>query len=249
MTHLTEDQIAQYAEALKNGSKDQLPIEIREHVKDCDDCAMDVMAVYDIINLEQTAEKQIELPVKKNNRLLWMSIAATITYIILGSIYINFQNNKDPQVQPIVSNNDTININKDKPIAIEKDSTKISIPKENTTDNSFDNQLAEAYIPNNNLEILVSRFQSGELRGNDIQIITEEEVTFKTNQKIILEWIYNCDLEMNVEIYNNKNEKINAFETYNNSITIEPNLKEGLYYWKLFNEDFDFLFCGKIIIK
>ncbi|MGE0079578.1 MAG: hypothetical protein AB7S48_17085 [Bacteroidales bacterium] len=49
-------------------------------------------------------------------------------------------------------------------------------------------------------------------------------------------------------ILNNNGENIQSIETQGNGIKI-PELKQGLYYWKLINEDFDLLYCGKITVN
>lgn len=45
MDHLTENEIAQYVDALVSDKQDQLPEEILEHVEECVECKMEIIEV------------------------------------------------------------------------------------------------------------------------------------------------------------------------------------------------------------
>ncbi|MGE0079577.1 MAG: hypothetical protein AB7S48_17080 [Bacteroidales bacterium] len=59
MEHLTEQEIAQCADAIREGSYASLPHAVREHVANCDECANEIAMVAEIVNEINTAQKKI----------------------------------------------------------------------------------------------------------------------------------------------------------------------------------------------
>lgn len=46
--HLTENEIAQYVDALVSEKQDQLPEEILQHVEECFECKADLLEVWEL---------------------------------------------------------------------------------------------------------------------------------------------------------------------------------------------------------
>lgn len=115
MQHLTEENIAMCAEALDNGTYEQLPITIREHLSQCDQCAEEVLVVADISNeLVDFNLKEIKPYRDKKQRIIaWsVSVAAAIAFILL-IIEVGPFNNNDNQDQYLSQNHEVSEAKKD----------------------------------------------------------------------------------------------------------------------------------------
>jgi anti-sigma factor RsiW len=51
-SHLTENELAQYVDALLSDKQDQLPEEILEHVEECFECKMEIIEVWELIKAD-----------------------------------------------------------------------------------------------------------------------------------------------------------------------------------------------------
>lgn len=59
MEHLTEQEIAQCADAIREGSYASLPLAVREHVANCDECANEIAMVVETANEIDTTQKKM----------------------------------------------------------------------------------------------------------------------------------------------------------------------------------------------
>jgi flagellar biosynthesis GTPase FlhF len=270
--HLTEDQIAIYAEALSSGEVDYLPEEWKEHVVNCDQCAQEINMVAQII--EQDISTDHHKDWKKQALFLrrWkrsIGIAASLVVLIGGGIllFTVFSENQDQQLaeapkKEIVE--DTAkkreeNQRTSQNNALEKEKNKIAkqdqIKEDQKQSESPENNKEKepkdrlAYLPDKQLEQLVDRFQNANLRGNEIEVKTQSNIEFQYNDSVKLKWKNPGGQNLIVEFYNNNGEKLfeetTSSEIYSTTKISEP----GLYYWKLINSDFDLIFCGKITVQ
>ena len=113
------------------------------------------------------------------------------------------------------------------------------------TDTSPSNKLLASYEPNSELEKLYDNFASA-YRSDDISVVSDRIVRVPANDS--LKWSNPSKEIMNVDIFNNKGNRILTLSSNTNGIKI-PALDDGLYYWKLINQDFDLLFVGKIFVE
>jgi hypothetical protein len=105
------------------------------------------------------------------------------------------------------------------------------------------------YIPDENMEKLVSRFK-GNMRDNS-DIVIETPVSIKQSQSsvVTIKWQNPDRKKLVIEVFDNKGKQTLETETNEKEYTLS-NLNKGLYYWKLISgSDFDLLFCGKITIE
>lgn len=103
------------------------------------------------------------------------------------------------------------------------------------------------YKPNEKLEKLTKRFK-GNLRSTDgIEVISPLTLSC-SKSSITIKWNNPQQKRLIIEVFNNNGERILETETIKEQYTLQ-NLENGLYYWKLISEDFELLFCGKIVIK
>jgi hypothetical protein len=255
--HLTPEQIAQAADMQMSGNYQKLPKVVKQHLAECDPCASEVLDVIEIANLEYSTPKI--KPLRKLS--IAVSLAAAVLLfitIILFPLREETQMIKDTQKFKIAKNDSQPKKKK------EKKQDKSETPKEKTEKKKDKNEpkkrkpqpkvtnkqteqkqnakiLYASYEPNPELEALVDRTR-GHLRSSTISSFPLEiKYPKQRNLKIPVPKNYS----LIVEIYTNKGELISE-KTLTDSLFTIPKLQDGLYYWKLINEDFDLLFVGKI---
>jgi len=259
--HLTEEQIAVYAEALATDNSANLPDEAKKHVKECLECSSEIQIVSEILREDyknSIAEGLNSVKKSKNiNINVWIAVAASIiTIAALG--YLFTKNNGVPEnnlmaidstifnTNNIVSNNkikqDTVTINS----KINNDS---EIKKESIGNSTKKKEILIAFVPNKELEKLSERYKDNAMRGEEEIVISSEQKSFNTSDSISISLNKSNNQYLTVEVFDNKGAKITQLTTKENSVKLNDINEEGLYYWKLINEDYDLLYCGKIIIK
>ena len=257
--HLTEQQIATYAEYLNEGTLDKILPEYREHIKNCDVCNNEIIAVADILAqkyesvVEENITNNIELNTAKKKSVINYTLIGIAASIIIAAVIIMLLSEKEASIKPRTADQQTIEQNIYSPIidsnsteeivvdAPKKEELKITIP-----DVKGEEELL-AYVCNDDLEQLSARYNTA-LRG-EIEITTDSIVKIAAGTPFLLQWIINdADEDFIIEIYDNKAHLV-IEESVHNSYEVSPKLNQGLYYWKLINSDFDLLFCGKIIIQ
>ena len=258
--HLTEEEIAQYADEIAFDKSSRLSGELKQHVKECDICAEEILSTTNVIRAENIENIEIKAEVNNNESggnkkriIVWLAIAASIAFIVtLGILFSNYGNSHIESRMAI----DSTNINTDAIVEQhnkqpEKDTLKLKEEQqiiEKYAPKADENIEALAFVSNKELEKLSHRYTDN-LRSNEVVVITSNTINYNTGDSINLEWENNDKHELLIEIYNNNGEMIFNETCNNNSLTINTSNKVGLYYWKLINEDFDLIYCGKIIIK
>ena len=260
MKHLTAEQLAIYAEALAKNDLQDVSHEIIEHIEECDTCAseaIDFSFTLTDTDYSQNKTKTIA-PRKSINKYRYFAYAASIVVPLalwLGFYY--FKNDNNQQFAEQKENEQIIDSTDNNVIvpAAQNDSTNekngtespekdiIIIKPEPNNDN-----LLAMYEPHPETEKLTNNFK-GSLRGDNIDIISKNKIVADKNKAITLEWKNTEQTELTIEIFDNKAVNIESSETTENSYTVKQKLSPGLYYWKLYNEEFDLLFCGKIVIE
>lgn len=240
MEHLTEQEVAQCAEAIREGNYTSLPHAIKEHLANCDDCANEVAMVAELANdIGGTTPKK-----NKKSIRLWLTIsgaiAASLTLLIIGNYFIINTNNDLPTQNNQLAKVDSASQN--------TDTSFISTKEKDTAPQKIvpvRKEILAAYTPNKDLEKLAENFKQA-YRGEEITVETPSEINLPGVDS--LKWINNNASKLTVVLLNNKGETVISAANQGNGIKI-PTLTSGLYYWKLINEDFDLLFCGKIMVK
>lgn len=174
--------------------------------------------------------------------------------MLFGTIYIIHKSTNS------INNTNTIAENKlvEEPtqpvdtISLQNQIVKKSLPEKPTEETNSTSKKTKtstahqlAYINHPQLEKLAQNYR-GSYRGEEVKVITKGLILF--NKTDSMAW-QNPNLEpLTIEIYNNKGAQSYSVTTNGNSVKI-PNLQNGLYYWKLINQDYDLLFVGKIEVK
>jgi len=241
--HLTDEELALYAEFLQKNNNVEVPLNIIEHIKNCDKCASKSVEL-SFISDEITKELQFETEEKKEIRTVFfskkiiVSVAATIfLFLSVWQIFGFFkEKNKIYSAQKITLLSKNI-----------KNKKEIIKPIKKEDNKQEDNKLLSCYEENKEAEQLIDNFYANS-RGEDIEVISPQEINFKNNKEITLEWKNAENIKLTIEIYNNKMIELETTETSKNYYVVE-NLSKGLYYWKLLNSDFDLLFLGKFYVR
>ncbi len=82
--HLTEEQLAQYAEAYILDSLDALPIDIRKHIHECDQCSVEALHLIDILKNEEIVEGENYSQPKNRRKQYLMYFIITAVIILLA---------------------------------------------------------------------------------------------------------------------------------------------------------------------
>lgn len=253
--HLSEEEIALYAEALIANKANEIDANFKDHILECDECADKVLSVTEITE-DFRAEEQSNLvktiPLKK---IYWLRIAASIVLIAgVGLIIFQVKQVNKPQPPVIADTKDSIITTIDSSKIIKEQTNIIAETENETVDSIAPEEITQtvnenllAYAVNENLEKLVNRFIEANLRDS-FSVDIKSLVEIKSNEEIIFELNNNKELFI-LEFFNNQGEKLFEEETSENNYKTTRLKEPGLYYWKLLNEDFDLLFCGKIIIR
>lgn len=261
--HLTEQEIAACVEAMNNGTFLELDQAIQNHIAECDSCAQEISTISMILDEEQALTATIdsnfakEPSVQKNS----FSQRSVITLLVAASLILFFgirlfnEKEYNTEVSHMVMN-DTTETEIIEQVTPEPNSQKQSSEKRIKTKPKKQpviitkpaNKELLAYAPNEQLEKLVERFNGSSMRGEEIEIKSPVVIESKIGE-VTLEWTNPNDQLLIIEFFDNKGEKISEIET--SDLLYQPKLFKdpGLYYWKLINEDYDLLFCGKIKLK
>jgi hypothetical protein len=87
------------------------------------------------------------------------------------------------------------------------------------------------------------------MRGSDVFVLSPHEIEYKQGSQILIKIENPENSPLILEFFNNKGEKLFEKETSEETCQVEKLTTPGLYYWKLLNQDFDLLYCGKIVIE
>ncbi len=279
MQHLTEEEIAICSEAINSGDYRSLPVELREHLSHCDECATEVLMVAEIageFDFNKKPEKNFR---EKTQRIIaWsVSIAAAIALVLLVI---------DQEINPFdndryLSQNSTTEqtIQNTEPVKETSETTEqqtTSEAPEKIHNQQKNDQAASTYptssapgsqAPSATPEIQPDTLKflahyvpdetleklvsrfEGNLRDNGDITIETPVSVVQTENSLIIKWQNPKKKRLIIEVFDNSGERLLEAET-NQEEYVLNDLKEGLYYWKLISgSDFELLFCGKITIE
>jgi len=258
--HLNEDQIAICSEAMAKSNMDTLPEVWRTHLAECDDCANEVAMISIMLSEELESIKSQPTTKMINLKMIhWLGIAASVLIVVMAGLFIPGKVNKKVS-GPITANVDSVPQEIIKPVkeskyensSLKQRDQKVKKEKSKVISNhkkNAGNEVLLAYVPNEQLEKLSQRFSDAAFRGEEIEIKSPLTIQIHNKKELELSWINPGNENLIVEIYDNKAKKLEEIETTGSKCIPGQIEKPGLYYWKLINEDFDLLFCGKIIFK
>jgi hypothetical protein len=251
--HFNEEEIAICAEAIKTNRLNNLAKKLLNHLETCELCRQEILEVAGIV--ESIDERQLrKIDRRKNPSVRYLIGIGSVAASLLLVLYTLFYSKKE---EAQIAKNDIpvdkyVDINEDTTIKSKKIDSIINNSNKNKKiklkPNSFLNQKRK-FKKSTELEALVQRYKNSANRSIETNYNYISLLKFKIKENIVLNILNEHSETFIVEIFNYKNEKLKEFETNNTKLSIKNNFKAGNYYWKLLNEDFDLLFCGKIQIK
>jgi len=249
--HLNEEQIAEIADAMNNSDLDSLPKNYLDHIRDCDQCADEVMLISEIVESPKIMQNQSTKNTDRSIKI-FLAFAASVA-LILASYYIfikpesinsNIAETNDT-IENIINNNeniaeiDTIIVSdKEENEIVNQDKIKHEINREK-------NQIAFKEHPE--LEDLFNRFNSSAMRNADLKIKSDSVLKISTNDSIHIEW-EKSEFNYIIQIIDNQSKELIVKDNLKSNFKSNNTLKSGLYYWKILDEDYNLLYCGKILV-
>ncbi len=233
-SHFTEQEVAQCADAINEGTYFQLPQSLRSHLSECDQCASEVLFIADIA-FDFTVQHQIKQTKNSKKRIILFSTSAAAIFIAILLVKMIQTDPNTSSNNNLLSSFDTTNRND----FLYSDTTNVYAHKQQSE------KTIALLEPSHKLEKLYQNHQQN-YRDKLVQVITLGAVNYPNKDS--LKWINNNNEKLTIEFFDNKEHKIISLETKDSAVKI-PLLPNGIYYWKLINEDFDLLYVGKIKVK
>lgn len=242
--HLSSEEIAMCADAVNNNAFENIPINIQKHIDNCHACANEVILVSEI----QTEIEKDNIIIKSpktnskfifSNKQIFISVSLAAS-LIFGIFFITHKLKNDKSIEFVKSENKIIRehlTEKEVEKIIEEDPILISENIKNNLDVS-----SKEFLANENLELLIEK-NKGTYRGSSVSILNNRDINLKKSNKIIVDNPKNEIIY--IEILDNNENQISESVISNNQYLIST-LERGLYYYKIFNIDFDLIFVGRI---
>ncbi|MFA8435307.1 MAG: hypothetical protein ACEPOZ_12385 [Marinifilaceae bacterium] len=257
--HLTEQEIALVAEALVKENYNQLDNRIREHLAICNCCADEALVVSELIADQKSDSKDSQpdsITIASNrNKMNFLWIAASlaicfgiaywsIEYSNRSAMYAHIENTPSNVVSKVMK--DSLEVLKPKPVVVKQ---KVTDKKTIVSQTTQVKKPLLAYQTNPQMEALVERFTNeAHMRGGQIEVVSKSLIKGELN-KIELRWKNPDKAVLILEIFDNKGTKLSEIETQDSIFHPTQLNQPGLYYWKLIDEDFEMIFCGRIVVK
>ena len=252
--HLDENELAQYAEYLR-GERDDVPGEVLLHVEECASCRAEVMEVADMVDLtddrrqmtddrrQTTDDRRPKTDVRRLSSVIRLiaSIAAValIAWVIqqLRPEKAESERMATTSTTSTPSTNSTISTDSTISTISADESGRHGRPPDAPTGTRPDTvRYAQAFVPNTTLDLLVDAVYRS---GTDPKAVGPgPETIFTSRDTLKISWTPDPRDSYKLLIVDNKGTKIIEIEPeVPNLITWIPNLKPGLYYWKLIGKE------------
>ncbi len=235
--HLQEEGVAAYVDALRSGSLTSLPHDLLLHVEDCLACKKQVTSVYSfLLQQEASSSHHSDADVRgggrRSDRLkyVYRIAAAIISMVGIGVI-------GSMLVSKYVSQSGTT---AETPIRVAAPDT---IAAHHPVRSQEDPQLAEAFIPSDEMEELVGN----EVRSESI-IVSSPKIGSDVGAQITFTWVGTEKPQNTLSIVNNKGEVVASARVAARTFVYAKTLPAGLYYWKL-DDGAKLLYVGKFFVR
>lgn len=228
-SHLSDEAVALYVDALKLDKLGQMPESILEHVSECAECKSEVEDLFLLLEDQPFGQKgqhpffRSDPALGRRNLSLIYRIAAVL-FVALG-IYSGYR----------------LIVHRDRATSSPADSKMLEIEVDSAKQEPITEMMANNFAPLPSLEDLTkTQYRSGEIEIQSPRL--NEEVGKSVNFK----WIHKPGKTLILKIFNNRGEEIHTARTNSNSYIYGASLKPGLYYWKLANEE-ELFIVGKFL--
>lgn len=269
--HLTEEQVAFCAELLAEGRMQKVPVDMKRHLAECIECAQQVLMVAEVISdIDQkefqsalTNENGNEVQVFDFRRRFYKYAGMAAAILILLSLVLFLRNPKMPlnskeQITELsTDSNNPLKPKEELGLVVDSSHLAVDLAKHQVQSEEISKkenvQVVKdskkiAYAESEDLEALVMRFSEGNLRSST-EMNSSSVIAVAKDSDLVLRFENSQNKSLTVEVFDANNQRLTEMSTSIDSLHVAPFDKIGNYYWKLLNEDFDLLFCGKIEVR
>jgi hypothetical protein len=255
--HLSEEQIAEIADAINSGDLSSIAQVYLDHIKECDQCADEAMLISEVSEMPDIGRMPSKTSTNRSIKI-FAAFAASIA-LILASYYIFIKpESNNSNIAESTDNIDTIKKAVDvKDEAIAEIDTIVKTPDEELKNKIINqnkiqeeierNQNQYAFSENKELENLFQRFNSAPMRNGEFKIISDSILKIEPKDSIHIEW-EDSYLSYSIQIIDNQGNKIISKDNLITNYKSKSTLDAGLFYWKLLDEDYNLVYCGKILV-
>jgi hypothetical protein len=241
-SHLTQEAIALYVDALKLNKTNQLPQELLTHVADCEHCKVQITELYSLLEGQEYSQREghpyFDKVGQAPSRGSWhvFRIAAVLAVAIgLGAIiYFSLIKGDEAVTTPAQTSK-----------RIEPSNENAGVAKETLkrSEEPSKELYARNFIESPNLEDLVGN----EMRSGGIEVISPLNGAVVAHS-VAFEWKGEGKGPFVLKVLTNT-EKVYASRTISEPhLTLALDLSPGLYYWKL-ESGGELLYVGKFFVK
>jgi hypothetical protein len=230
-SHLSEEAVALYVDALKLESLDQLPEAIRDHVSECSVCKIEIEELFLLLEDEKYEKEEshpffTSLPKSEKIGISLIFRIAAVFLLVLGSygVFQLFWHKPDKNAE----NNVAPNV------------SKVTIPRDTSLVKGGEKLFADNFAVLPSLEDLVRT----EYRSSTIEI-QSPALNAEVGENITFQWTHAPGKHVILKILNNTGKEVHSVMTEKDTYIFKGMLRSGLYYWKLESDD-ELLFVGKI---
>ncbi len=240
--HLSENGIALYVDAIKLEQVGKLPEEILRHVEECEECAMQVMEVTELVSDDQY-DNNSEHPFfgpKKQTPFVFPAIYRIAAVLVIAALIST--------IYYILADRTSTGTPGNEPVMTEQ-LNQLTVPNrtvlaetEKTSEKDAPSLFAMNFEPSPNLEDLVQT----QFRSISIEVISpvngdivQTPVTFRWKR---------YEKRVTIKILSNKELTLVSSTLSGDSFTSPKKFAPGLYYWKLETTE-ELLFVGKFLVK
>ncbi|MCX6138225.1 MAG: hypothetical protein NTV54_12095 [Ignavibacteriales bacterium] len=233
-SHLSEEAVALYVDALKLKTIEQIPEEIRDHVAECPVCKIDIEELFLLLEDQQYAmEEQHSLfqspLLSRKNSIVWVYRIAAVLLVALGS-YGVYQLSRHPGDKNAGGN-------------LVPAAPTVAISADTSPVKGNEKLLADNFTVLPLLEDLVRT----EYRSNEVEI-QAPALGAEVGNRIVFKWSRVPGKFVIVRILTNAGREVHSAKTETNTYLFNGRLTPGLYYWKLESEE-ELLCVGRFLKK
>ncbi len=234
-SHLTDEGVALYVDALKLGKTDQLPREVREHVAGCQECRKNITGLFALVG-DQESGQEVRHPYfdgpkeARPGSMLYRIAAALVAVAGVGVLayYVVKVNSARESLQtelnPQISRQDSAG-------------QRGNVREPATGEQAF----AANFTPFPELEDMVGTHS----RSSQIEVRSPKNgATVRGN--ILFDW--QGDGVVTLELVNNKGMTVYSAKARKPPFVVARLTPPGLYYWKLQSAE-EILYVGKFFAR
>jgi hypothetical protein len=241
-SHLTEEAIALYVDALKLDKTDQLPKELLTHVADCEQCKLQITELYSLLEGQEYRKAEghpyFDKVGQGQSKGSWyvFRIAAVLALALgIGAIiYFGF-----------IKGNEAVTIPAQTSRSIEPGEEETGVAKEvpEKTEAPSKDLYARNFVESPNLEDLVG----SEMRSGGVEVTSPANGAV-VEHSVSFEWKGENKGPFILKILTNR-ENVSISRTLKEPhLTLAVELPPGLYYWKLESAG-ELLYVGKFFVR